>query len=342
MTIILVCCEAMPIKQFRIVLLPILIVLALLPTQINLSAVVDVDPFIYALTTSKETQKKKKLGDIKVFIAIKTSISGVHGSRMAEIQKTWLQDVLVRPEVDLKFFAYVSPKVAATVESNASLPWIVRTPKKCGRKRVALCCKDELMFRYYYEHYVLSHNSFSPWFCSFDDDNYVLVDNLLKVLVSYQRQNVTKVYVGRPSMHKGIPWESLNNELVIFLTGGAGYCVSRELMEFGRAAFLNLTNHCAATSLPDDMAIGHTVTSRLGVAQRLDEHFHSHLEIHIRDTLPRDEISKQVSFGYNNKFERREAMNGFPNVNILYSPEDDPMLFKSLRAFLQREAAMIT
>jgi len=258
---------------------------------------------------------------IKVFIGIKTQ---VNGERLLQIQKTWLQDVKQRPEVDLKFFA------DATIESNNEdfvQSWIVKTPN-CGP---SLCCKDEIMFKYFLNHYAMS-SPFSPWFCSFDDDNYVLVDNLLKLLLSYQRhQNDTLTYVGRASAPGGfLVWPALNDK-VYFLNSGAGYCISRELMEVGRAKFSNLLELCRSIPLPNDMAIGHIVNKQLGVRQRSDEHFNSHYEDSNR--LPQEEIPNQVSFGFNTK-KRNEAIKRFPKIPILYPAEEDPMLFQSLRAYL--------
>jgi len=168
---------------------------------------------------------------------------------------------------------------------------------------------------------------------AFDDDSYVLIDNLIQVLRSYQRQNDTKIYVGRPSAPLGIPWLLLDDEKIHFLNGGAGYCISRELMEFAKVGLLNLTNHCMETGLPDDMAVGRVINTQLGVKQRFDEHFYSHFE-DVRDILPRNEISKQVSFAYDTKLDRQKAMKHFPKVPVLYPLEEDPMLFRSLRAFL--------
>ena len=61
---------------------------------------------------------------------------------------------------------------------------------------------------------------------------------------------------------------------------------------------------------------------------------HSHLENKLRQTLPVGEISQQVSFGYDNKRRGKVILNAFPNVPILFSYDDDPLRFQSLRCFL--------
>jgi hypothetical protein len=227
--------------------------------------------------------------DIQVFIGIKTHLQGdVHKERWQQIQKTWLLDAMMRPEVDLKFF-----DVATPTEWNDTNRLFQKVELSGSRKSHCLCCKDEAMFTYFLEHYVSSSSSsssanpFSPWFCSFDDDNYVIVENLLNVLRSYQRRkNATKIYVGRPSVAGGVSWrfagKNESSQKVHFLTGGAGYCISNELMALGRTHFTNFVRHCETTRLPDDMAVGHIINTELGMEQRLDQRFHSHLEQKIR------------------------------------------------------------
>jgi len=253
--------------------------------------------------------------DIQVFIGIKTSIKGVHGDRVPQIQSTWLQDVVARPQVDLKFFADSNQN--ATDPSYKS--WIIQTPS-CTKYATqhALCCKDELMYKYYYENYessISSSSPFSPWFCAFDDDNYVLVDNLLNLLRSYRPDNGTKIYVGRATAPNGFFIPHLNTR-VQFLNTGAGYCVSKELMEFGRAKFSNFFGLCKSIRMPNDMAIGYLVNHQLGIRQISDKHFNSHFENTGR--LAPDEIPKQISFAYNNKKKREEGEQQFPKIPILY------------------------
>ena len=70
---------------------------------------------------------------------------------------------------------------------------------------------DQVMFEHFLLHYEFK-NIPSSWFCSFDDDNYVIVDNLLNVLREYQKSNATKLYVRRPSQVKGMAWRHLEGK----------------------------------------------------------------------------------------------------------------------------------
>ena len=85
------------------------------------------------------------------------------------------------------------------------------------------------------------------------------------------------------------------------------------------------------------MGVGYVINTLLGIRQTFDSHFHSHIESFHNFDL--SEIHQQVSFGYNNKIDRERAAQHFPKVPILYDSETDPMLFKSLRSFLQHNGS---
>lgn len=122
-----------------------------------------------------------------------------------------------------------------------------------------------------------------------------------------------------------------------FLTGGAGYCISRELVERGRQSFVS-----PPKGIPDDIAVGFIVQEILGVTLIEDKLFHSHLEDDLRIRQRKDAISKQVSFGYNNKKDRTTALQSMPAIPIKFDPEDDPLLFQSLRCFLLKQDSVIS
>ena len=132
-------------------------------------------------------------------------------------------------------------------------------------------------------------------------------------------------------MWNGFRWNETSPR-VLFGTGGAGYCLSRQVVERGREHFISLP-----TKLPDDVAVGYAAQEMAGARLMENELFHSHLENQIWQFVPIKNISKQVSFGYSNKREREQAAVSFPNVPILFSEEEDPLLFRSLRCFLLRE-----
>lgn len=277
---------------------------------------------------------------IKVFIGIKTKEKGLHGHRLPEIQKTWLKDALAwNQNIRIKFFSDQGDGPEAAVSNTTTddnddaidmEPLMVPIAKCRGTD---FRCKTTAMFQYF-----LDNDQGSAFFCNFDDDNYVLIKNLLNVMTGYYNNDGLRdnIYVGRESQRQGFRLkEEFNRTSVHFLTGGAGYCISRDMMERGREYFLN-----PPKSLPDDIAVGYVVQENMGVTLIQNELFHSHLEQKLQQKMPKSNITKQVSFGFNNKHLRefaREAMPDFPN--LYHAKEDDPLFFRSFRCYLLREQA---
>uniref|UniRef100_A0A3B4APN0 Fringe-like glycosyltransferase domain-containing protein n=1 Tax=Periophthalmus magnuspinnatus TaxID=409849 RepID=A0A3B4APN0_9GOBI len=124
------------------------------------------------------------------------------------------------------------------------------------------------------------------WLCHVDDDNYVNVVALLKLLSQYH--HTEDVYLGRPST--GTPLQAsystqgaapqVGEVRFWFATGGAGFCLSRSLalrMQpwTSGGAFMNTSD---MIRLPDDCTVGFIVEGLLGVALTHSPLFHSHLE----------------------------------------------------------------
>ncbi|XP_017487355.1 PREDICTED: fringe glycosyltransferase-like, partial [Rhagoletis zephyria] len=147
------------------------------------------------------------------------------------------------------------------------------------------------------------------WFCHFDDDNYVNVPRLVKLLDEYSPS--VDWYLGKPSIFSPLeihlesyPTTSQKNKTPSekisfwFATGGAGFCLSRALtMKMlpiaGGGKFISIGRKIR---FPDDVTMGFIIEHLLKVPLRIVENFHSHLEPmeHIRpDTFP-----DQVSFSY--------------------------------------------
>ncbi|KAF4527818.1 hypothetical protein B566_EDAN016302, partial [Ephemera danica] len=105
---------------------------------------------------------------------------------------------------------------------------MVNTNCSSSHNRKALCCKMSVEFDTFLA-------SDKKWFCHFDDDNYVNVPRLLRLLERYPSQH--DWYLGKPSIRA--PLEILDRERPAatprrkisfwFATGGAGFCISRAL-----------------------------------------------------------------------------------------------------------------
>lgn len=262
----------------------------------------------------KTSKSNSKSNNTFIFIGIKTSEAGVHGQRLPQIEQTWLKDALATNLIDIKFFTHA--QVNQTSDSSSLM-----VSTACNSQDLA--CKTSGVFAYFLT------NTTAPWFCSFDDDNYVLVDNLIKLLKTY---NATKDwYLGKPT-GPGIFYSNVNAR-IRHATGGAGYCFSRPLVERGKDLFSNLKN---TSRLADDLAVGHVSQNLLGVNLTcVNGLLHSHYERTIRKRIPREEVSKHVTFGRDNKGDYgNPPVDHMPNVPILFPPEEDPLSFRSLWCFL--------
>eukprot|EP00566_Odontella_aurita_P020362 CAMPEP_0113585342 /NCGR_PEP_ID=MMETSP0015_2-20120614/33639_1 /TAXON_ID=2838 /ORGANISM="Odontella" /LENGTH=361 /DNA_ID=CAMNT_0000490559 /DNA_START=29 /DNA_END=1110 /DNA_ORIENTATION=+ /assembly_acc=CAM_ASM_000160 len=311
--------------------------------------------------------------NLTVFIGVKIG-SSARGKRFAEIRRTWLQDALLeqlRGRVRIRFFTQnrvgnfesldVPPDDEKAVigdwdvdgwidvgpfrghdssisdahdgddafeaVSNISLRSIlVPTSYKPCRTRSPgrrLTCLTSSMFKHYLLNDMGGSRSPASFFCNFDDDQYVRIPNLIRVLHSYllsSQHGGKDMYIGRPQGKR-------HN------TGGAGYCLSRALIERAPDNFTSLPR-----SMPDDTAVGHVVRIGLGVDPVENRLFHSHLEAKLYRSLKIEDVSRQVSFGYNDKSWNDEGnLRSFPRVPILWEMKDDPMRFRSLRCFLRGE-----
>ena len=286
-----------------------------------------------AVVDHERQSKQETSKAIKVFIGIKTR--GVQeNSRLAQIQKTWLKDATADSGISVKFFTRDQVTTRNALESNIttldSMESSLMVPTmQCSD--VDLRCKTASMFTYF-----LDHDTDSSFFCNFDDDNYVLTSNLMDVLQSYYDKDPTKeLYIGRQSRPSGVrlPNKRFHGAWLHFVTGGAGYCLSRNLVERGRRYFEKVH----PKGLPDDMSVGYIVQETLKVKLQEDVRFHSHLETEIRTRFfTKETIGQQVSFGFNDKLEDRElAVKAMPGIPVPFSPEQDPMMFLSLRCYLK-------
>uniref|UniRef100_A0A8C9JPQ3 Fringe-like glycosyltransferase domain-containing protein n=1 Tax=Panthera tigris altaica TaxID=74533 RepID=A0A8C9JPQ3_PANTA len=103
---------------------------------------------------------------------------------------------------------------------------VVNTNCSAAHSRQALSCKMAVEFDHFME-------SGRKWFCHVDDDNYVNVRALLRLLAS--SQHTQDVYIGKPSLDRPIQATERVSENTMrpvhfwFATGGAGFCISRGL-----------------------------------------------------------------------------------------------------------------
>ncbi|KAH8036481.1 hypothetical protein HPB51_000677 [Rhipicephalus microplus] len=130
---------------------------------------------------------------------------------------------------------------------------LINTNCSSSHNRKALCCKMSVELDFFLD-------SNKKWMCHFDDDNYVNVPRLVKLLQEYDPRE--DWYLGKPSIRQ--PLEILARDSTKpqrkiafwFATGGAGFCISRSLA----LKMLPLAGHarnCPVVS--HELCYGHSV-----------------------------------------------------------------------------------
>ncbi|KAM5213643.1 beta-1,3-N-acetylglucosaminyltransferase lunatic fringe isoform 2-T2 [Hipposideros larvatus] len=202
-----------------------------------------------------------------VFIAVKTT-KKFHRARLDLLLETWIS----RHEEMTFVFTDGEDEVLARHTGN-----VVNTNCSAAHSRQALSCKMAVE----YDRFIASGRK---WFCHVDDDNYVNVRALLRLLASYP--HTQDVYIGKPSLDRPIQATERVSENKMrpvhfwFATGGAGFCISRglALKMSPWASGGHFMSTAERIRLPDDCTIGYIVEALLGVPLIRSGLFHSHLE----------------------------------------------------------------
>uniref|UniRef100_A0A182IPU1 Fringe-like glycosyltransferase domain-containing protein n=1 Tax=Anopheles atroparvus TaxID=41427 RepID=A0A182IPU1_ANOAO len=143
------------------------------------------------------------------------------------------------------------------------------------------------------------------WWCHFDDDNYVNVPRLVRMLDDYSPTQ--DWYLGKPSISS--PLEifldntktstEVNKKVTFwFATGGAGFCISRALAlrMMPVAASGKFVTIGDKIRFPDDVTMGFLIEHLLNVPLTVIDAFHSHLEP--MEFIRPETFHDQVSFSY--------------------------------------------
>uniref|UniRef100_A0A8C2S2Y5 Fringe-like glycosyltransferase domain-containing protein n=1 Tax=Capra hircus TaxID=9925 RepID=A0A8C2S2Y5_CAPHI len=154
------------------------------------------------------------------------------------------------------------------------------------------------------------------WFCHVDDDNYVNVRALLRLLGSYP--HTQDIYLGKPSLDRPIQATERVSENTVrpvhfwFATGGAGFCISRglALKMSPWASGGHFMSTAERIRLPDDSRVGwpwHHGPPRITLS-----------------------VSLQVTLSYGMFENKRNAV----HIKGPFSVEADPSRFRSVHCHL--------
>ncbi|KAG5280161.1 hypothetical protein AALO_G00085650 [Alosa alosa] len=253
-----------------------------------------------------------------VFIAVKTT-KKFHRSRLDLLLDTWISRNLQQTYI---FTDGEDEELKKKVGSHA-----INTNCSAAHSRQALSCKMAVEYDKFIE-------SGKKWFCHVDDDNYVNVRTLVKLLSNYP--HTQDMYIGKPSLDRPIEaTERLGDNKMRpvnfwFATGGAGFCVSRglALKMSPWASGGHFMNTAEKIRLPDDCTVGYIIESVLGVPLTRSNLFHSHLEN--LQQVSKSELHKQVTLSYGMFENKRNII----NMKGAFPVEEDPSRFKSVHCFL--------
>ncbi|XP_058141674.1 beta-1,3-N-acetylglucosaminyltransferase lunatic fringe isoform X2 [Dasypus novemcinctus] len=257
------------------------------------------------------------LGPRDVFIAVKTT-KKFHRARLDLLLETWIS----RHKEMTFIFTDGEDEVLARHTGN-----VVNTNCSAAHSRQALSCKMAVEYDRFIE-------SGRKWFCHVDDDNYVNVRALLRLLARFP--HTRDVYIGKPSLDRPIQATERVGENSVrpvhfwFATGGAGFCVSRGLAL--RMSPWASGGHFVSTAerirLPDDCTVGYIVEALLGVPLLRSGLFHSHLEN--LQQVPASALHEQVTLSYGMFENRRNTV----QLKGAFSVEADPSRFRSIHCLL--------
>jgi len=219
-----------------------------------------------------------------IFISVKTS-GKFHKSRLSPILDTWFS---LAPSSTWIFSDTSDPDVTRRTEGH-----LIKTECPSDHSRTSLCCKMEAELTTFL-------TSGRSWFCHLDDDNYLNVPALVRMLSSYSPKE--EWYLGKASI--SAPLEMLDRSMLpkekkvsfLFGTGGAGFCLSRPLVERMGELVTNFASTGDTIRLPDDVTVGYIAEVLMGVPLTQLETLHSHLEPLRR--VDRHMLEDQVTLSY--------------------------------------------
>lgn len=255
-----------------------------------------------------------------LFISVKTT-EKFHTNRLDLILKTWFNEA---PEQ-----TYFFTDVDDPLMQNRSRNHLINTGCSSSHSRKSLSCKMSVEL----ETFIRKKDK--RWFCHFDDDNYVNVYQLVKLLEDYNPQD--DWYLGRISTNIPIVVFDKRKKTNIsfwFATGGAGFCVSRSLISkmapyVTGGQFMTIGDEIR---LPDDVTLGYIIDYMLNVPVTVIHKFHSHLEP--MKSISSEKLAHQISLSFSNNTGYMNVID-MEGLNVkVFDTVQDPTRFLSFHCYL--------
>eukprot|EP00088_Acartia_fossae_P003363 TRINITY_DN11416_c0_g1_i11.p1 TRINITY_DN11416_c0_g1~~TRINITY_DN11416_c0_g1_i11.p1 ORF type:complete len:328 (-),score=34.19 TRINITY_DN11416_c0_g1_i11:115-1098(-) len=257
-------------------------------------------------------QQHSKLSEDQIYVAVKTT-GKFHRSRLQPVIDTWYRTAPTstffftdnQPEPGLLQLA----KSAGVYRKNP----FIETSCPSDHSRTALSCKLEAELTHFLKS---AESSDKAWFCHVDDDNYLNTPALLEKLSRYPVDQ--DWYLGKVSISQQLeiidrlkpstgPTANRKTARFWFATGGAGFCLSRALVDKMRPYLIDGQFQRLADTirLPDDVTLGYLIEVLLEVPLTQVSSFHSHLEP-LR-LIPASDLANQITFSYSIYEDTQEA-----------------------------------
>ncbi|XP_071451154.1 fringe glycosyltransferase [Hetaerina americana] len=265
-----------------------------------------------------------------LFISVKTT-GGFHRSRVQLVLQTWFN--LAK---DQTWFFTDTNDVEFQRKTGGHM---VNTNCSSSHSGKALCCKMSVELDSFLD-------SGKRWFCHVDDDNYLNVPRLVRLLSGFDPQR--DWYIGKPSIRAPLdillpqamaPGYATSNKAAMkvsfwFATGGAGFCVSRALAlrmlpVASGGKFISIGERIR---LPDDVTMGYIIEHILGHHLTVVDEFHSHLEP--MRFLPEESFPEQITFSYSRYGKEQNVL----KIEKGLPMKDDPTRLLSLHCILHPSA----
>lgn len=253
----------------------------------------------------------------EVYIAVKTT-GKFHRTRLELLLRTWISETKAHTYI----FTDAEDEQLTSAGFNVEV-----TRCQSDHSQQALSCKMSAE----YDGFMSSNKR---WFCHVDDDNYLNPGALLSLLQSFPQN--TELYLGKASLDRPITAHELLESNATrevhfwFATGGAGFCLSRDLAEKMSpwASGSRFEQSSAQIRLPDDCTVGFIVEHRLGLSMTHCPLFHSHLENLL--LIPQQDLSRQVTLSYGMLEDKLNTI----EVKGSFSKEQDPSRFMTVHCLL--------
>ena len=267
--------------------------------------------------SSRRTGSRDQTQLEDIFISIKTSAK-FHETRLSVLVDTWIPDAIDQVYV-------FTDDDDVTLQNSFPNNHVINTHCSTRHDAIGLSCKMGWEFDQYFK-------TEKRWFCHMDDDNYVNIPKLIKLL---QRYNHTEDwYLGKLTRKHGIEVADIaypgQRRRFWFAHGGAGFCISlglaRKMMPFvTKGEFLTLAIRTGAN---DDCTVGYIINYLLHKNLTVIRQFHSHYE-HFQ-FMSETDIVEAITISYQLNSEERNT------VQIKgFSLEEDPTRFLSIHCFLK-------